>query len=155
AGSGAYAAYVIYTSGSTGRPKGVVIDAHSVVDLATWAAARFGPAGLSHVLAATSLNFDVSVFEIVSPLVVGGCVHVIPDLLALTESSHAGQTVSLMCAVPSALSQVVGLGRVTVRADTVALAGEALTARAAREIAAATSCRRIANIYGPTEATVY
>ncbi|HET9256037.1 MAG TPA: amino acid adenylation domain-containing protein, partial [Pseudonocardiaceae bacterium] len=154
--AGAHAAYVIYTSGSTGRPKGVVIDAHSVVDLAMWASAELGPAALSHVLAATSLNFDVSVFEIVSPLVAGGCVHVIPDLLALP----AGETVSLMCAVPSALSQVVAQGNitqgsVTMSADTVALAGEALTARAARDIAAAMSCRRIANIYGPTEATVY
>lgn len=35
------------------------------------------------------------------------------------------------------------------------LAGEALSARAVRQIQAATSCERIANIYGPTEATVY
>src|SRR6185437_2062008 len=42
-----------------------------------------------------------------------------------------------------------------VRADTVVLAGEALPARVAQQIQEATSCRRIANIYGPTEATVY
>src|SRR6185312_7036737 len=42
-----------------------------------------------------------------------------------------------------------------ITADTVVLAGEALPARVAQQIQAATSCRRIANIYGPTEATVY
>ena len=46
-------------------------------------------------------------------------------------------------------------GTVAATADTVVLAGEALSARAVRDIRSATSCRRIANIYGPTEATVY
>ena len=63
---------MIYTSGSTGRPKGVVVEHRSVVDLAAWAATEFGAAGLSRVVASTSLNFDVSVFEIFCPLVVGG-----------------------------------------------------------------------------------
>ncbi|MGH3933513.1 MAG: amino acid adenylation domain-containing protein, partial [Pseudonocardiaceae bacterium] len=152
---GGHAAYVIYTSGSTGRPKGVVIAQDSVVDLAMWAVSEFGVAGLSRVVASTSLNFDVSVFEIVSPLVVGGCVDVVPDVLALGESGVDAGAVSLISGVPSALSQVVSQGGVSVTADTVVLAGEALSARAAREIAAATSCRRMANIYGPTEATVY
>ncbi|MGH8965938.1 MAG: non-ribosomal peptide synthetase, partial [Actinomycetes bacterium] len=120
-----------------------------------WAVSEFGVAGLSRVVASTSLNFDVSVFEIVSPLVVGGCVDVVPDVLALGESGVDAGAVSLISGVPSALSQVVSQGGVSVTADTVVLAGEALSARAAREIAAATSCRRMANIYGPTEATVY
>ncbi|MDQ3905137.1 MAG: amino acid adenylation domain-containing protein, partial [Actinomycetota bacterium] len=154
--SGAHAAYVIYTSGSTGRPKGVVVAQNSLLDLAMWAASEFGFVGLSRVVASTSLNFDVSVFEIVSPLVVGGTVEVVPDVLALGESGAVSEReVSLISAVPSALSQVVSQRSTSVTADTVVLAGEALSARAAREIAAATSCRRIANIYGPTEATVY
>ncbi|MGH3788279.1 MAG: amino acid adenylation domain-containing protein, partial [Pseudonocardiaceae bacterium] len=151
--SGAHPAYVIYTSGSTGRPKGVVVTQDSVVHLAMWAASKFGAAGLARVVAATSLNFDVSVFELVSPLVTGGSIEVVRDVVALGEvGPRAG---SLICAVPSALSQVVSQGSASVTANTVVLAGEALSARTAREIAAATSCRRIANIYGPTEATVY
>ncbi|HET9118150.1 MAG TPA: amino acid adenylation domain-containing protein, partial [Pseudonocardiaceae bacterium] len=173
--SGGHAAYVIYTSGSTGRPKGVVVAQDSVVDLAMWAASEFGPAGLSRVVASTSLNFDVSVFEIIAPLVVGGSIEVVRDVLALGElalgesgvnghgvNGHGlnGRVASLISGVPSALAQVLSHGgvsqdRASVTADTVVLAGEALSARAAREIAAATSCRRIANIYGPTEATVY
>ncbi|MGH3823001.1 MAG: amino acid adenylation domain-containing protein, partial [Pseudonocardiaceae bacterium] len=153
-------AYAIYTSGSTGRPKAVVITHQSVVDLAGWAAAEFGVAGLSRVLASTSLNFDVSVFEIFCPLLVGGCVELVRDVLALGESApgEAGTTervASLISGVPSALSQGLSHGGGGVRADTVVLAGEALSARVAREIQAETSCQRIANIYGPTEATVY
>jgi amino acid adenylation domain-containing protein/non-ribosomal peptide synthase protein (TIGR01720 family) len=153
--SGAHAAYVIYTSGSTGRPKGVVIAHDSVVDLVMWAGSEFGVSGLSRVVASTSLNFDVSVFEIFSPLVVGGSIDVVPDALALAEPRAGERVASLISGVPSAFSQVLSHGSAAVTADIVVLAGEALSARAVREIRAATSCLRIANIYGPTEATVY
>jgi amino acid adenylation domain-containing protein/non-ribosomal peptide synthase protein (TIGR01720 family) len=153
--SRAHPAYVIYTSGSTGRPKGVVVAHESVVDLAVWADSTFGAAGLSRVMASTSLNFDVSVFEIFCPLMVGGCIEVVRDLLALTEP-HAGEwAASLVSAVPSAFAQVLTQGRVAVATESVVLAGEALSARAVRDIRAALPESRIANIYGPTEATVY
>ncbi|MGH3987908.1 MAG: amino acid adenylation domain-containing protein, partial [Pseudonocardiaceae bacterium] len=153
--SRAHPAYVIYTSGSTGRPKGVVVAHESVVELAVWADSDFGAAGLSRVMASTSLNFDVSVFEIFCPLVVGGSIEVVRDLLALTEP-HAGEwAASLVSAVPSAFAQVLTQGRVAVAAERVVLAGEALSARAVRDIRAALPESRIANIYGPTEATVY
>ncbi|MGH3615019.1 MAG: amino acid adenylation domain-containing protein, partial [Pseudonocardia sp.] len=159
--SASHAAYAIYTSGSTGVPKAVVVAHQSVVNLAGWAAAEFGVSGLSRVVASTSLNFDVSVFEIFCPLTVGGSIEVVRDVLALSEPALSvpgvGERVaSLISGVPSALSQGLSFGGGgAVRADTVVLAGEALSVRTAREIQAATSCRRIANIYGPTEATVY
>jgi amino acid adenylation domain-containing protein/non-ribosomal peptide synthase protein (TIGR01720 family) len=147
-------AYVIYTSGSTGRPKGVVVTHRGVVDLAAWAAADFGTAGLSHVMVSTSLNFDVSVFEMFCPLTVGGRIEVVPDVLALGDRPP-GQ-VSLVSAVPSALSQVLAEpDEVDVVPDTVVVAGEALSAHVVRAIKTAWPDAGIANIYGPTEATVY
>ncbi|HBL30913.1 MAG TPA: non-ribosomal peptide synthetase, partial [Acidobacteria bacterium] len=56
-------AYLIYTSGSTGRPKGVAIEHAAAVRLVAWARAAFSPAERAGVLAATSVNFDLSVFE--------------------------------------------------------------------------------------------
>jgi amino acid adenylation domain-containing protein/non-ribosomal peptide synthase protein (TIGR01720 family) len=148
-------AYVIYTSGSTGRPKGVVVAHESVVDLAVWADSDFGSLGLSRVVASTSLSFDVSVFEIFCPLVVGGSVEIVRDVLALAEGQTGQGTAGLVSAVPSAFSQVLSQGTMSVTPDTVVLAGEGLSARALREIHGALPESRIANIYGPTEATVY
>ncbi|MFR9755699.1 amino acid adenylation domain-containing protein [Streptomyces sp. TR06-5] len=148
------AAYVIYTSGSTGTPKGVVVAHSNVVNLVTWAAGEIGRSALSRALASTSLNFDVSVFEIFGPLAAGGSIDVVRDLLALTERQE-GWSGGLISAVPSALAQLIGQDAAPASAELVALAGEALTARAVADIRTVMPQARIANIYGPTEATVY
>ena len=61
--AGANLAYVLYTSGSTGRPKGVAVTHASAKALIDWALEAYTPAELAGVLAATSLCFDLSVFE--------------------------------------------------------------------------------------------
>ncbi|AHH97300.1 non-ribosomal peptide synthetase [Kutzneria albida] len=148
-------AYVIYTSGSTGKPKGVVVAHRSAVGLVAWAVKEFGATGLAQVVASTSLNFDVSVFELFCPLMCGGRVELVRDVLALGERPGTEWPASLVSGVPSAFATLLAQGTVSVAPDTIVLAGEALTARAVREIRAALPGSRIANIYGPTEATVY
>ncbi|MFF7022889.1 amino acid adenylation domain-containing protein [Streptomyces klenkii] len=152
------AAYAIYTSGSTGTPKGVVVQHGTAADLVAWAEEEFGPRRLSRVLASTSLNFDVSVFEMFAPLCTGGTVEVVRDLLVLTEPSHRSWNGSLISGVPSAVAQLFGAGGKSAAgpaAGTVVLAGEAFPAHVAAAIREALPDSRIANIYGPTEATVY
>ncbi|MFG3244731.1 amino acid adenylation domain-containing protein [Streptomyces sp. NPDC048157] len=148
-------AYVIFTSGSTGRPKGVVVEHRSVTSLLSWAREEFGADELSRVLVSTSFNFDVSVFELFGPLVSGGSVEIVQDLLALADREAVVGPVSLISGVPSAFAQVVAGGGLSVRPRTVVLAGEALTADAVGSIRGALPGVRVANIYGPTEATVY
>ncbi|RKH36646.1 amino acid adenylation domain-containing protein, partial [Corallococcus sicarius] len=67
-------AYVIYTSGSTGRPKGVAISHASATAFLDWALSTFSPAQLKGTLAATSVCFDLSIFELFAPLACGGAV---------------------------------------------------------------------------------
>ncbi|MBO1419238.1 non-ribosomal peptide synthetase, partial [Streptomyces sp. FH025] len=147
-------AYVIHTSGSTGTPKGVVVAHASVLALTDWAAAEFTGRGLAHVVAATSLNFDVSVFELFAPLLSGGLVELVRDLLALAERPGPWKA-GLLSAVPSALGGLLADGAVRIGADTVVLAGEGLPARTVRQVREAIPGCRVLNVYGPTEATVY
>ncbi|MER7771805.1 amino acid adenylation domain-containing protein [Kitasatospora sp. NPDC096140] len=145
-------AYVIHTSGSTGRPKGVVVPHGSMARLLEWAADRFGADGLANVLAATSLSFDVSVFELFAPLLTGGHVEVVRDLLELAERPWSGTLVS---GVPSVFAALLAGGEATFSAGTVVMAGEALPEHLVREVRRLLPGTRLANIYGPTEATVY
>ncbi|HEX9334746.1 MAG TPA: amino acid adenylation domain-containing protein, partial [Pseudonocardiaceae bacterium] len=105
--------------------------------------------------ASTSLNFDVSVFEIFCPLLAGGAVEIVADLLALAERRLILPRASLISGVPSAFGQLLAERALTTGADTVVLAGEALPAHLVRDISAAMPGCRVANIYGPTEACVY
>ncbi|MGW7276694.1 non-ribosomal peptide synthetase, partial [Streptomyces sp. NPDC054864] len=149
-----HTAYVIYTSGSTGRPKGVVVPHLNVVDLVTWAVSHIGPQRLARTLAATSLSFDVSVFEIFGPLLSGGGITVVRDILEIQQSKRSHY--SLVSAVPSALSNVLSGSRAgTLQADMIALAGEGLSAQTVATLRAGVPDATLANIYGPTEATVY
>ncbi|WP_250405568.1 non-ribosomal peptide synthetase, partial [Streptomyces cellostaticus] len=150
----AHPAYVIYTSGSTGRPKGVVVEHRSVVNLASWAADGLGADRLGEVCASTSLNFDVSVFEIITPLLAGGRVDVIRDLLAFGDEAAGDTGRPLVSGVPSVFASLLDRAPAA-DAATVVMAGEAISPIVAKKIRSAFPVARIANCYGPTEATVY
>ncbi|WP_027927250.1 non-ribosomal peptide synthetase [Amycolatopsis benzoatilytica] len=144
-------AYVIYTSGSTGRPKGVAVPQSTVADLVCWATEYFTAEQLASVLLSTSLNFDVSVFELFAPLAAGGSVELVENLTALVDRGWSGGLVS---GVPSVFAQVLSAG-VDLSARSVVLAGEGLPARVFNQVREVVPGAEIANIYGPTEATVY
>src|SRR6185369_2180305 len=99
-------AYVIYTSGSTGRPKGVGIEHRSATALIHWARGVFPPEDLAGVLAATSIAFDLSVFEIFVPLSWGGAVILAANALEL-PALPAAAAVTLVNTVPSAMAELV------------------------------------------------
>ncbi|MCQ9427552.1 AMP-binding protein, partial [Pseudomonas sp. LJDD11] len=79
----AHLAYVIYTSGSTGLPKGVMIEHRNTVNFLTWAQQAFAPEVLAKTLFSTSLNFDLAVYECFAPLISGGRIDVVKNVLAL------------------------------------------------------------------------
>jgi amino acid adenylation domain-containing protein len=71
-------AYVIFTSGSTGEPKGVMIDHRGAVNTILDINRRFRITAADKVLALSSLEFDLSVYDIFGVLAAGGAV-VIPE----------------------------------------------------------------------------
>ena len=145
-------AYITYTSGSTGRPKGVLATHRNAVEFVEWTHAEFGPERLAKVLFSTSLNFDVSVFEIFSPLLCGGRIEIVENLLALTEGTP--RDVGLISGVPTVMAGVLA-ERPVVSPHTVALGGEPIPEQLRAGIEAAFPGARLVNFYGPTEATIY
>ncbi|WP_156756938.1 non-ribosomal peptide synthetase [Actinokineospora pegani] len=70
---GAQLAYVMFTSGSTGKPKGAMIRHEAICARMVWQAAMLGFGGPGDAsLFKAPLSFDISVNEILLPLVTGG-----------------------------------------------------------------------------------
>jgi len=148
------AAYIIYTSGSTGMPKGTVIEHASAVTLIHWARELHSDEELAGMLAATSICFDLSVYEIFLPLCWGGTAIMAKNALHLETLEHAGR-VRIINTVPSAIAELVRLGAVPQGVLTVNLAGEVLKRSLVEQIYQNTNVQRVINLYGPTEDTTY
>jgi amino acid adenylation domain-containing protein len=148
-------AYVIYTSGSTGRPKGVAIEHRSASVLMHWVRQTFDDAELGGLLAATSVCFDLSVFEIFGPLCWGGRVLLVDDVLALAAPGANRLPVTLVNTVPSAMGELLIASALPASVRTVCLAGEPLTAALAARVWSRPHVRRLCNLYGPSEDTTY
>nr|AGZ15458.1 putative non-ribosomal peptide synthetase [Streptomyces sp. MK498-98F14] len=142
-------AYVMYTSGSTGTPKGAAITHRSVVNgVRELVRVLDAPPGW-RMLAGTSVNFDVSVFELLSALSTGGTAEVVANALVLGErDGWAGQVIS---GVPSVLGELVEHLGATSGVRTVVFAGDVLPARLVRQVRAALPDARIVNSYGQSE----
>ncbi|HSK81762.1 MAG TPA: amino acid adenylation domain-containing protein, partial [Thermoanaerobaculia bacterium] len=166
-------AYVIYTSGSTGRPKGVMSTHRGIVNRIAWMQRAYGLTPADRVLQKTPVSFDVSVWELFWPLVVGA------RLVLARPGGHRDpaylmrrieeQEVTTLHFVPSMLQVFLaqpGLGRCRSLRRVMA-SGEALPAELAARFheilggalgpagpAGPAGTIELHNLYGPTEASV-
>ena len=100
-------AYVIYTSGSTGVPKGAMITHRGMLNHLWAKVADLGLDAADTVAQTASQCFDISVWQLLSPLLVGGRVRIYGDNLVqqgveLFERVDA-DGVTIFEAVPSLL----------------------------------------------------
>lgn len=147
-------AYLIYTSGSTGKPKGVAITHHNAANMLQWASGFHHPRELKGLLAATSVCFDLSIYELFLPLVNGGTVILVRNILMLEE--YTGTIpITLINTVPSAINELLRMHAVPETVETVNLAGEPLTRDLVDRIYTLSHVTSVNNLYGPSETTTY
>ncbi|MCA1628678.1 MAG: amino acid adenylation domain-containing protein, partial [Acidobacteria bacterium] len=146
--------HVIYTSGSTGIPKGVAISHRSSTTLVQWALEEYTVAQLSGVLASTSINFDLSVFELFVPLSCGGTALLVENALSLPEMEGRDR-VTLVNTVPSAMTELLRLSALPDSVKVINLAGEALSPRLVQMLYQQRAGVQLMNLYGPSEDTTY
>ncbi|WP_431041554.1 amino acid adenylation domain-containing protein [Streptomyces sp. P1-3] len=142
-------AYVMYTSGSTDKPKGVSITHANVVNGILRLAPVVGMGPGKRLLAGTSINFDVSVFEIFTTLVGGGAVEIVRDVLVLAE--RGGWSGGIVSTVPSAFAELVDRIADKTSVDTLVLAGEALPGSLVAKVQDTFPGVRVVNGYGQSE----
>lgn len=147
-------AYVLYTSGSTGKPKGVGVAHRNVVNFIMCMRSLVPDDDLEGILFSTSLNFDISVYEIFLPLLFGGKMILVDNLLALPDA-EARDAVRIINTGPSLMGALLKLGWMPRNVRTINLCGEPLTRNLADAIFKANPNVALFNMYGPTETTVY
>ncbi|NOR62754.1 MAG: amino acid adenylation domain-containing protein, partial [Rhodobacteraceae bacterium] len=152
-------AYVIYTSGSTGQPKGVGVSHRAIGNRLHWMEQVFGGSP-QRILYKTPFSFDVSVWELLWPLVVGHQMviarpegHKDPAYLA---GLIGEQQVSIVHFVPPMLEMFLSLTDLSHCTDlqAVVCSGQALPADVAARFSKALPEVGLHNLYGPTEAAV-
>jgi amino acid adenylation domain-containing protein len=143
------ALYTIFTSGSTGTPKGVVVEHGSFLSSATGYAKGFLLSHQSRVLLYSSYSFDVSILEMLTPLLLGACVCVVSDHDRLHNLGAAMESLGVNTAflTPTVARTIDPQSVPTL--DVLALGAEPVDRC---DIAPwASSIRHLFELYGPTE----
>ncbi|OFX19555.1 MAG: hypothetical protein A2V77_10260 [Anaeromyxobacter sp. RBG_16_69_14] len=153
---------VLYTSGSTGKPKGVMLHHRGYMNRLVWMQKVFQLRPGERVAQKTSPCFDISVWELLWPLMVGATVcpferSVVRDPWQLASSMREA-AINVMHFVPSLFAEFVASldeGASLPDLRWLVFSGEALPASAVRAWMDRCGERvSLANLYGPTEASI-
>ncbi|MEB7831147.1 non-ribosomal peptide synthetase [Staphylococcus xylosus] len=159
--------YVIYTSGTTGKPKGVMVPYKGVMNRLHWMIDKYYINNEDTILFKTPFTFDVSVWEIFGPTMVGGQAILLPS----GEESNPEKITSLIDHhnitmvhfVPSMLGVFIDFIKSTNRVEDIATvnyvlaSGEALKAEQVNQFNAligGPNNALLIDLYGPTEASI-
>nr|WP_268988302.1 non-ribosomal peptide synthetase [Rhodococcus fascians] len=154
-----HAAYVLFTSGSTGKPKGVTVSHRAIVNRLLWMQHEYPLMPHDVVLHKTPATFDVSVWELFWPLLVGATTviaepegHRDPMYLSGLIREHSVTTTHF---VPSMLELFLTYGtpEQCTSLRQVFASGEALPRAIVDRYHRAIDAE-LHNLYGPTEAAV-
>lgn len=153
-------AYCLYTSGSTGEPKAVQISRYSLLCRLQWMYETYGSGG--NTLQKTINTFDVSNWELLLPLLYGGCLCMLlqgeekkPNRILERIRQWQIETIHF---VPSMLSVFVEEMKYVNDAPEslkrIFSSGEALSCELVQRVYERMPKVQLTNLYGPTECTI-
>jgi amino acid adenylation domain-containing protein len=155
-------AYVIYTSGSTGTPKGAMVEQRGMLNHLYAKIVALDLDSSDHIAQTASQCFDISVWQFLAVLLVGGRVQIYPDAIAHDAATLLQrveqQQVSILETVPSLLGAMLDtyerqdVTRPSLRAlRWLVPTGEALPVSLCQRWLTCYPQVLLLNAYGPTE----
>ena len=150
-------AYVIYTSGSTGRPKGVAVTHEALVNFLSAMQEELSLTSADRLMAVTTLGFDIAALELFVPLLSGASVVVtaretVQDPGALSRAIVASGS-TIVQGTPTLWDGLAADAAGDLQGLTILVGGEPLSERLSAALR--TIGRRVLNLYGPTETTIW
>lgn len=150
-------AYVLFTSGSTGTPKGVAVSEGNLVNFLHSVRQDPGMGPDDRIVALTPIGFDISLLEILLPLLCGATVQMLSEEARASATLLAeridGSGATVVQATPSTWRILESVGWRARRPMTLLCGGEALDHDLARYLLSQSAA--VYNMYGPTEATIW
>lgn len=156
-GDAAALAYIMFTSGSTGNPRGVCLSIGNLTAAITAFVDTLG-IGPDHTMVwSTTLSFDISLLELLTPLMVGATVDICPedivyDPQALSAFLHDRRP-DFMQATPTQWRLLIAARWQGADSLTILCGGEPMDLTLAHQLRQRSP--RVLNLYGPTETTIW
>jgi len=152
-------AYIVYTSGSTGQPKGVEGTHRSLINRLDWGLQTFPVAPDEVCCLKTSISFVDSLSEMLTPLLGGCLLKIVPDQLIKDPTALVDflrdEGVTRFVAVPSLLKLICAVlaerGETLPDMTIVVSSGEGLSSETAVAVLSAMPNTRLVNLYGSSE----
>jgi len=151
--------YVIFTSGTTGVPKGAVVEHRGMMNHLRVKIADLGLTAVDRVAFTAPIGFDISIWQMLSPLLVGATVVVVDDAtvrfprkMVRALGRHGVTVAEVVPAIAAALAREYVRDHASASALRWLLTtGEELRPALAAALLAALPDVALLNAYGPTE----